>query len=88
MVWFGLNVEYFYNVLFVSFSVKLMMGGSVGSLEDASCGNIVGLVDLDRYLLKTGTISTYEHAHNIKVRTALLYKVQLFLSLYLVSFSL
>ncbi|KAK7107928.1 elongation factor 2-like [Littorina saxatilis] len=47
--------------------VKLMMGGSVASLEEAPCGNIVGLVGLDKYLLKTGTISTFENAHNIKV---------------------
>ena len=47
--------------------VKLMMGGNVGSLEEAPCGSIVGLVGLDKYLLKTGTISTFEHAHNIKV---------------------
>ena len=46
-----------------------MMGGNVGSLEEAPCGNIVGLVGLDKYLLKTGTISTFEQAHNIKVST-------------------
>lgn len=44
-----------------------MMGANVGSLEEAPCGNIVGLVGLDKYLLKTGTISTFEQAHNIKV---------------------
>lgn len=47
--------------------VKLMMGASVGSLEEAPCGNIVGLVGLDKFLVKTGTISTFEQAHNIKV---------------------
>ncbi|XP_076466474.1 elongation factor 2-like [Babylonia areolata] len=47
--------------------VKLMMGASVGSLEEAPCGNIVGLVGLDKFLVKTGTISTFERAHNIKV---------------------
>ena len=45
-----------------------MLGGSVASLEEAMCGNIVGLVGIDKYLLKTGTITTFEHAHNIKVR--------------------
>lgn len=47
--------------------VKLMMCNNIGSLEEAPCGNIVGLVGLDQCLVKTGTISTFEHAHNIKV---------------------
>ncbi|KAL8563308.1 hypothetical protein ACOMHN_028831 [Nucella lapillus] len=47
--------------------VKLMMGAGVGSLEEAPCGNIVGLVGLDKFLVKTGTITTFERAHNIKV---------------------
>lgn len=47
--------------------VKLLMGANVGSLEEAPCGNIVGLVGVDKYLAKTGTITTFQHAHNIKV---------------------
>nr|KAG5704989.1 hypothetical protein BaRGS_022831 [Batillaria attramentaria] len=47
--------------------VKLLMGATVGSLEEAPCGSIVGLVGVDKYLAKTGTITTFEHAHNIKV---------------------
>merc|ERR1711937_20629 len=31
------------------------------------CGNICGLVGVDQYLVKTGTISTYDNAHNLKV---------------------
>jgi len=41
----------------------LMMGRYVEQLVDAPCGNIVGLVGVDTYLLKAGTISTFEHAH-------------------------
>jgi len=41
----------------------LMMGRYVEQLVDAPCGNIVGLVGVDTYLLKAGTISTYEHGH-------------------------
>jgi len=41
----------------------LMMGRYVEQLADAPCGNIVGLVGVDSYLLKAGTISTYEQAH-------------------------
>lgn len=38
----------------------LMMGRFVEQIEDVPCGNIVGLVGVDQYLVKTGTISTYE----------------------------
>ena len=47
--------------------VVLMMGRSVESLEDCPAGNIVGLVGIDQFLLKSGTISTSESAHNLKV---------------------
>merc|ERR1711991_431335 len=45
----------------------LMMGRSVEQIEDVPCGNTVGLVGIDQYLLKTGTITTEETAHNFKV---------------------
>ena len=45
----------------------LMMGRSVESIEDCPCGNIIGLVGVDQYLLKSGTITTSESAHNLKV---------------------
>ncbi|BFZ09949.1 hypothetical protein BsWGS_12987 [Bradybaena similaris] len=45
----------------------VMMGGSVQGVDSAPCGNIVGLVGVDKFLQKTGTISTFEHAHNLKV---------------------
>lgn len=45
----------------------LMMGRFVEQIEDVPCGNIVGLVGVDQYLVKTGTISTYDQAHNMKV---------------------
>jgi len=41
----------------------LMMGRYVEQLVDAPCGNIIGLVGVDAYLLKAGTISTFEQAH-------------------------
>ena len=44
-----------------------MMGRFVEAIDDVPCGNIVGLVGVDQYLVKTGTITTYEHAHNLKV---------------------
>ena len=44
-----------------------MMGRYVEAIEDVPCGNIVGLVGVDQYLIKTGTITTYEHAHNLRV---------------------
>jgi len=45
----------------------LMMGRYVESIEDCPCGNTIGLVGVDTYLVKSGTISTSESAHNIRV---------------------
>merc|ERR1711993_197302 len=45
----------------------LMMGRYTESIEDVPCGNICGLVGVDQYLVKTGTITTYDQAHNMKV---------------------
>jgi elongation factor 2 len=45
----------------------LMMGRYVEPIEDVPCGNICGLVGVDQFLVKTGTISTFESAHNMKV---------------------
>jgi len=45
----------------------LMMGRSVEPIASVPCGNICGLVGVDNYLVKTGTITTYEAAHNMKV---------------------
>ncbi|KAI0040378.1 eukaryotic translation elongation factor 2 [Auriscalpium vulgare] len=45
----------------------LMMGRSVDPIESCPAGNIVGLVGIDQFLLKTGTLTTSETAHNMKV---------------------
>jgi len=45
----------------------LMMGRNTESIEDVPSGNICGLVGVDQYLVKTGTITTYKDAHNMKV---------------------
>jgi len=45
----------------------LMMGRYTEPIEDVPCGNICGLVGVDQFLVKTGTITTYENAHNLKV---------------------
>merc|ERR1712121_568350 len=45
----------------------LMMGRYVESIEDVPCGNICGLVGVDQFLVKTGTITTAKDAHNMKV---------------------
>jgi len=45
----------------------LMMGRYVESIEDVPCGNICGLVGVDQFLVKTGTITTHKDAHNMKV---------------------
>ncbi|KAJ3414870.1 Elongation factor 2 [Chytridiales sp. JEL 0842] len=45
----------------------LMMGRTVEAIEDCPCGNIIGLVGIDQFLLKSGTITNSETAHNLKV---------------------
>ncbi|KAI6654372.1 hypothetical protein LOD99_769 [Oopsacas minuta] len=45
----------------------LMMGRTVEAADAVPCGNIVGLVGIDQYLVKTGTITTYKEAHNMKL---------------------
>ena len=37
-----------------------MMGNSVEPVSEVPCGNTVGLVGIDKYLTKSGTISTYD----------------------------
>merc|ERR1711936_1396284 len=44
----------------------LMMGRYTESIEDVPCGNICGLVGVDQFLVKTGTLTTFEDAHNMK----------------------
>merc|ERR1719254_111399 len=43
----------------------LMMGRTTEQIADVPCGNTVALVGIDQYLLKSGTITTLEDAHNI-----------------------
>jgi elongation factor 2 len=43
----------------------LMMGRYVEQMPDCPCGNIIGLVGIDAYLLKAGTITTFQNYHPI-----------------------
>jgi elongation factor 2 len=45
----------------------LMMGRYIEPIEDVPSGNICGLVGVDQYLVKSGTITTYKLAHNLRV---------------------
>ena len=45
----------------------IMMGRKTEFIQSVPCGNTVALVGIDQYLTKTGTISTHEDAHNIRV---------------------
>merc|ERR1712028_287345 len=45
----------------------IMMASRTEAVDDVPCGNTVGLVGVDQYILKTGTITDLEDAHNIKV---------------------
>eukprot|EP00460_Paracercomonas_marina_P000346 EW703985.1.p2 GENE.EW703985.1~~EW703985.1.p2 ORF type:complete len:123 (+),score=35.92 EW703985.1:33-371(+) len=40
------------------------MGRYTEQLEDCPCGNLIGLVGIDTYLLKAGTITSDEKAYN------------------------
>jgi elongation factor 2 len=46
--------------------VVLMMGRTVEPIGEVPCGNTVGLVGVDNYLIKTGTISDHPDAHTIR----------------------
>merc|ERR1712113_471198 len=43
----------------------LMMGRVVEQIADVPCGNTVALVGVDQFILKSGTLSTFEDSHNI-----------------------
>merc|ERR1712198_238317 len=45
----------------------LMMGRTVEPIASVPCGNICGLVGVDQFLVKTGTLTTLKEAHNMKV---------------------
>jgi len=45
----------------------LMMGRTVEPIDDCPCGNTIALVGIDQYLVKSGTITTSEAAHNFKI---------------------
>jgi elongation factor 2 len=45
----------------------LMMGRYVEPIEDVPSGNICGLVGVDQFLVKGGTITTFKDAHNLRV---------------------
>jgi len=45
----------------------LMMGRYIEPLDSCPAGNIVGLVGVDQFLVKTGSVTTFAAAHNIKV---------------------
>merc|ERR1712017_8353 len=45
----------------------IMMAGRTEAVDDIPCGNTVGIVGIDGYILKTGTITDIEDAHNIRV---------------------
>merc|ERR1711988_1287522 len=49
--------------------VMLMMAGKTEPIDDVPCGNTVGVVGVDQYILKTGTITDEkcDYAHNIRV---------------------
>jgi len=43
-----------------------MMGRTIEYIPDVPCGNTVGLVGVDQFLMKTGTITDHPDAHNIR----------------------
>merc|ERR1712232_2211 len=50
----------------------LMMGRTTEQIADVPCGNTVALVGVDQFILKSGTLTTIDSAHNI---TAMKYSV-------------
>jgi elongation factor 2 len=46
--------------------VVLMMGNKEETVSEVPCGNTVGLIGVDKYLVKNGTVSDCEEAYPIK----------------------
>ena len=44
-----------------------MQGADVLSVDSVPCGNIAALRGIDKYLVKTGTVTTFSEAHNLRV---------------------
>merc|ERR1712113_1109652 len=44
----------------------LMMGRYIEAIDDVPAGNLVGLVGVDQYLVKTGCLTTFAEAHNMR----------------------
>lgn len=44
----------------------LMMGNRIEQIDDCPCGNTIGLVGIDQFLVKSGTLSTLDNAFSIK----------------------
>ena len=44
----------------------VMMASKIEPVSEVRCGNTVGLVGVDKYLMKQGTISDCDIAHNIR----------------------
>jgi elongation factor 2 len=42
-----------------------MMGRTTEQIADVPCGNTVALVGVDQFILKSGTITTFEGAHSL-----------------------
>lgn len=63
----GVCLPVWYRHYMLVYRTVLMMGRYTEAIDDVPCGNTVGLVGVDQYLVKTGTITTYENAHNLKV---------------------
>lgn len=60
----GSKVDMFYKPVQ---RTVLMMGRYTEPVNDCPCGNTIGLVGVDQYLLKGGTITDNENAHVIRI---------------------
>ncbi len=49
------------------FHYSVLLGATAKSVDDVPAGNLCAIVGIDKVLVKTGTITTFEHAHNMKV---------------------
>jgi len=63
----------------------LMMGRAVEQIQDVPCGNTVALVGIDQFILKSGTLTTIESAHNITAMKWFRYTLERFLRTYMKS---
>lgn len=47
--------------------IRMMVAGTSQAVAEVPAGNVCAIGGIDKFLIKTGTVTTYDKAHNLKV---------------------